>query len=1207
MINSLKISSRLIIGFGSLLMLAGIVGGLALQSATALTTLMNLLSDHPLRVVDETQQAKIDVVSIQRDIRDLTRTNPLQDPQELRRNIGNRDQDLDVHLQVIRSQYLGPPEDVIQLTRALQNWRRLLEKTLEMERTGDQLEAISRLEPERRVYANEVEKKLQDILTFARAKAKSFRESAEAEKKQAYTRIGAAVLGLAALGLLTIWAIIRSITRPIEQLRLCMTRLAAGELSVDIPLREGRSELTAMACAVQVFKEAAVKLNGQRWIKSTIAEISSNLQSATTPLDFARQATALLVPAVGGGAGVFYCWNEARQQLELLGSYGLKKRRHLATTFKLGEGLVGQCALERASIILTEVPDDYACITSGIGEAPPRAILVAPVLSKGQVLAVLEIGAFQPYTPDQQTLIDEALPMIALNLDILQRNFRTRELLEQTQQQAEELRASEEELRAQSDQLQLVNAELRRKTDGLQQQAEELRASEEELRAQREELQATNEELEEKGRGLEEQARLLEDARAEADKRAFERDTASRYKSEFLANMSHELRTPLNSLLILSRSLKDNEEGNLSDDQVESASIIHESGTSLLRLINDILDLSKVEAGKMEVAAVDIDLDGFTTSLLQRFRLLAEVKGLTLTVKADSDLPKTLCSDPGKIDQIVNNLLGNAIKFTENGGVAIRIKRALAPGASACNGLVVDEAIAIEIADTGIGIPAGKIDSIFQAFEQADGSSSRRYGGTGLGLTISRRLAQLLGGDITVASVEGQGSSFTLVLPLVPPASAGRSAVTRPLASRTATPDAIDNPVPVTQQKVTDDRDSITPRDETILVVEDDEAFAKIVRDLSRKRGFKCLVAEDGVIGLELAKRYRPTGIVLDVGLPRMDGWTVMERLKQQSETRHIPVHFMSAADSRLRGMEMGAVGYLTKPVSKEQIEIAFERIRHFAISSHRRILLVDDDAGSLKAVASLLGNVDAEIVSETSGEGALARLEKGELFDCMILDLGLPDISGLALLEQCAGKRLIMPPVIVYSGHDLSEEDTLTLSEYTDSIVIKGARSPDRLLDEVTLFLHSVRSSLPPSQQQMHTLNDKEKDIAGSTVLIVDDDMRNTFALSKVLRAKGLNVLMAQDGAKALGQLDGRPDIDFVLMDIMMPVMDGYATIREIRKQARFRTLPIIALTAKAMMGDREKCLDAGASDYLSKPVNIDDLLEMMRLHLTASPADKP
>ncbi|TAK64560.1 response regulator [Methylobacter sp.] len=1202
LVNNLKISSRLFLGFGLLLLLVVLLGGMALQSITTLTILMNHINDHPLKVIDEAQQGKTNVLTIQRDIRELIRPDRKEEPEALMRNIAKMDQELDAHLEVIRSQYLGPAEDVIQLKRALSDWRRLRDEAMILERSGGQLEAIAKSDSERRRFALETENKFQDVLGFARAKANSFRETADAERKMAITRLSVTMAALVILGILVTWFITHSIVKPLEVLRRRMTDLAAGDLSVEIPFQKGSSELAAMARAVQVFKEAAVRLESKRWLKSTQSQLNTLLQTATTSLDLAQQAINALVPQLGGGAGAFYLWNDANESLELLGSYGLKKRRHLGSAFKLGEGLVGQCALERKAIILTEVPDDYARIVSGIGEAPPNTILVVPVLSMNKVLAVIEIGAFLPFTTDQQALIDEMLPNIALNLEILDRNNRTQQLLTQTQQQSEELRASEEELRAQSDQLQTVNEELRRKTDTLQQQTEELRASEEELRAQREELQATNEELEEKSRGLEEQTKLLEQARVEADKRALERDTASRYKSEFLANMSHELRTPLNSLLILARSLRDNEENNLTADQVESADVIHESGMSLLRLINDILDLSKVEAGKMEIAPADIDLKQFAASLLQRFRLLAETKGLELKVTIDADLPELLLGDSGKLDQIINNLVGNAIKFTEQGSVAVTIKRPTT-AALAKAGFSPDRAIEIKVCDTGIGIPDDKIESVFQAFEQVDGSSTRSYGGTGLGLTISRRLAQFLGGDINIASTEGKGSTFSLLLPLTPPV----GTTDKPVEATPASPEPTTVPSTiasffVTQQKIEDDRDNITPKDETILVIEDDDAFAKIVRDLSRKRGFKCLVAGDGVIGLELAKRYSPTGIVLDVGLPRMDGWTVMERLKQQPETRHIPVHFMSATDSGQRGLEMGAVGYFTKPVSKVQIENAFDRIRHFASSSDRRILLVDDDKGTHKAVSSLLGSANAEIVAETSGEAALIRLENGEQFDCMILDLGLPGISGLGLLKECARKHLIMPPVIVYSGCDLSEQDTLALREYTDSVVIKGARSPERLLDEVTLFLHSVHSSLPAAQQQMlRKLHDKDEGLAGRTVLIVDDDMRNTFALSKVLRAKGLNVLMAQDGRKAISQLEEKADIDLVLMDIMMPGMDGYTAIREIRKQAQFQTLPIIALTAKAMLGDRDKCLDAGANDYLSKPVDIDNLVAMMRQCLSA------
>lgn len=988
------------------------------------------------------------------------------------------------------------------------------------------------------------------------------------------------VLALAGLGLggLLAWRIGEAISRPVAGMTSAMVDLATGKLEVVVPGRDRHDEIGAMALAMQTFKEAAQKLASQSWVKSNIADLATAIQSTDSTRDFARAAIATLMPLLGGGAGVVYLWNDETQTLDLQGSWGFKKRRHLSTSFRLGEGVVGEAALERSTIILTEVPDDYVRITSGTGEATPRCILAAPVLVRDRVLGVIEIASFLPFTADHQALIEEAVPVIALNLEIQDRNHRTRVLLEQTQQQAEELRVSEEELKAQSDQLQLSNEELRAKSQVLEDQAEELRASEEELKVQREELQAANEELSQKTDALESQAVGLEAARSEANNRALERDTASRYKSEFLANMSHELRTPLNSLLILARSLAENEEGNLSADQVDSAQIISESGTHLLRLINDILDISKVEAGKMVVDTSEMALADFAQSLSRRFVRLAETKHLTLTVTVDERLPATVRTDTGKLDQIINNLVGNALKFTESGGVSVALRRSAA-----------DE-LAIEVADTGIGIPPGKLDSIFVAFEQVDGSSSRSFGGTGLGLTISRKLAQFLGGDIAVASTLGRGSTFTLTLPMEV-RQAEHAASLPPVA-----PEPLSAPVPVSSvavaQRCDDDRDDLSPQDETILIVEDDVAFARIVRDSARKQGFKCLVAQDGVTGIGLARRYRPTGIILDVGLPGMNGWTVMETLKKHPETRHIPVHFMSATDASRRGLEMGAVGYFTKPVTKEQISQAFDRIHHFAAPGTRRLLLVEDDAGTRKAVITLLAAEHLDIVEATNAEDALIRLRDDGPFDCMILDLGLPGMDGQSLLRRCADEHLIVPPVVVYSARDLSEADTMALREYTDSVVIKGARSPDRLLDEVTLFLHSVQARLPDAQQRVLRGLQKNDAADGPVVLVVDDDMRNTFALSKVLRQKGFRVLMAQDGRTALDQLNEAAQVDVVLMDIMMPGMDGYEATREIRKLQRFRTVPIIALTAKAMAGDREKCLEAGADDYVSKPVDMDILL---------------
>jgi CheY-like chemotaxis protein/signal transduction histidine kinase/CHASE3 domain sensor protein len=1201
-INEMKISSRLTAGFGLLIILTVVMGGMALLSNAKLSGMMLSVTDHPFQVSDHAQRLRANILEIDRDIGELVNDQDVETFAANIHHIQGIEQRVRDSLTVVGQFYLGPKEDISRLKQAIGSMQALQGQAMLLLQTGHQAEARALIQPKEGHPEAEAEVAVQKIIDFARNMAASLRTQSKVEREHAINNLSVAMIGLLLLGILGAGFISRSITRPLELLRKRMASLAQGDLNVEVPHQDGATELTAMAHTLQVFKGAAIKMEGQRWIKSNVATLSQVMQAATTREDFAQVLINGLTPLCGGGVGIFYQANEAGDSLELVASYGLKRHPHLTTVFKLGEGLVGQAVLERKRILLTDIPDEYARIVTGTGEAAPRQILVAPVLSQGRVLAVVEIGTFRPFNEDEEALIEELLGIIALNLEIHERNRHTQELLARTQQQAEELRATEEELRAQSAQLQETNKEIRLKSLSLQEQAEELRSSEEELRAQREELQAANEELETKSHDLEEQAVFLENAREDADKRALERDTASRYKSEFLSNMSHELRTPLNSLLILSRSLRDNEDGNLTLDQVDSASIIHDSGTALLHLINDILDLSKVEAGKMEVSASDIPLQGLASSLHKRFHLMAMSKGLELSVEIDPGLPQLLHSDSGKVDQIINNLIANAIKFTADGSVSVHLKRP-APSTSLQQlRLAPEAAIDIEVHDTGIGIPATMLESIFNAFEQADGTTSRRYGGTGLGLTISRRLAQLMGGDVRASSAEGSGSVFTLTLPLgvQPPAAQNATAV---LPVPAATPPPLLSPAPATlavKGIIEDDRLTITPQDEIILVIEDDESFARIVRDLSRQRGFKCLVASDGLAGLDLARSFLPTGIVLDIGLPGVDGWTVMEHLKQHPETCSIPVHFLSATDSRQRGLEMGAVGYLTKPVSKKQIIDALDRIRHFSAAGTRRLLLVEDDASTRKSVKVMLNDVNVEIVEESTGEAAIERLRKGEVFDCMILDLGLPGIGGRALLEKCTQEQLAVPPVVIYSGRDLTDEDNLALKEYTDSIVIKGTRAPERLMDEVTLFLHSVQSGVSRTKQAaLSPAGETDTGLAGHTVLVVDDDMRNAFALSKVLRAKGLKVLVAQDGHKALSQLNGAPEIDVVLMDIMMPGMDGYTAIKEIRKQDKFRALPVIALTAKAMVGDREKCIQAGASDYLSKPVDIDALLAALRIQL--------
>jgi CheY-like chemotaxis protein/CHASE3 domain sensor protein len=1004
-----------------------------------------------------------------------------------------------------------------------------------------------------------------------------------------WINIFAILLGVL-LGITVIRLTSQLVTRPLRRLTDLMTRLANHDHDFEIRRLDRRDEVGEIARALQVFKQMSLDTETQTWIRSRVSDISHVLLQATTHKDFAQWLAGELVPLCKAGVGLFYSFDDARHRLDLLGSYGLRLNNRTADHYLPGEGLVGQCAIERKPIMLDDVPENYLHIDSGSGEALPRHVAILPVLYRDTLIGVLELAGFAPLTTQQRQLLDELLPIVALTLENLNRAISTHDLLLQTQEQADDLRVSELVMRQQKEVLRDNNEALQAKTAELEEQSARLIASEEELRVQAEELQASNEELREKTDSLNRQKYVLEDLQQETADKAAELARASQYKSEFLANMSHELRTPLNSLLILSRSLADNDTGNLDEEQIESARIIHDAGNSLLHLINDILDLSKVEAGKMELVIDDLALAELGRRLRRTFAHVAEEKRLGFTLDIEPGLPPILRTDGNKLEQIANNLLSNAFKFTADGAVGLRIGR---PGSDVDipDALHGQSLIAMTVSDTGIGIPQDKFQRVFNAFEQVDAGTSRQFGGTGLGLAISQRMAQLLGGDIVLRSESGHGSHFTVLLPETPPAASGlaedvpRASTTR--LSRAASPYLPPKPID-------DDRDALSPDQTTILVIEDDPAFARILIDMIQRKGYRALAAGDGASGLQLAREHRPTGILLDVSLPVMDGWSVLDRLKADDATRAIPVHFISVDDGGTRGLERGAVGFLTKPVSRESIGLALERLLHSAAGQQQHLLIVDDDADSRTAVHVMLRGDKLQIDEANSAEDALEKIALTD-YDCIVLDLGLPGMSGLELLVQLAQTGKGVPPVVVYSGRELSREENLKLRQYTDAIVLKGARSTERLLDEVSVFLHSIRHAPPRSVAEPAAGGE----LAGHRVLLVDDDMRNLFALSKVLRGWGLQVSMAQDGPKALKMLAENEAPELVLMDIMMPGMDGYETLRAIRAQPHFASLPIIALTAKAMRGDREKCLEMGASDYLSKPIDTDKLAALMRVWL--------
>ncbi|MEO8576598.1 MAG: response regulator, partial [Gemmatimonadales bacterium] len=814
---------------------------------------------------------------------------------------------------------------------------------------------------------------------------------------------------------------------------------------------------------------------------------------------------------------------------------------------------------------------------------------------------------------------------VGVVLNMISANMRTSELLEQSQQLTQELQSQSQELKAQQEELKKSNSELEAQTKSL-------RSSEELLRDQQVELQQVNEELEEKASLLAEQNRKVEQkndevesARLALEEKADQLAVSSKYKSEFLANMSHELRTPLNSLLILSKLLADNKDANLTAKQVEYAQTIHSSGSDLLSLINDVLDLSKVEAGKMDVNPLETPIAELNASLERGFRPLADQKGLQFKVEIKPDVPATFYTDGQRVEQVLKNLLSNAVKFTTDGTVSLTVRKAepnrrfLQPALNAGAGV-----IAFAVSDTGIGIPSDKQRLIFEAFQQADGTTSRKFGGTGLGLSISREIARLLGGEIRVESIPEKGSTFTLFLPLKyrdqdPTGLIARSkgAVDAPRTPR-ITPSPTWRPTPSqgtkappapggiperrsAQYVVEDDHEHIEPGDRTVLIVENDANFAKVLLGMAREKGFKGVVCLDGDSGLAAAHEYRPDAITLDIDMPGLDGWKVLERLKHHPGTRHIPVHIISGIERRQQGLKAGAMAYLAKPVSKEALDDAFARISSFIDDVPKHLLVVEDDEAQRKAIVELIAHEDVEITAVDSAEKAFEELASNKHYDCVVLDLGLQDMSGFDFLEKVKSDPSKADlPIIVYTGKELSPAEETRIRKYAETIIVKDVRSPERLLDETALFLHRVEAKLPEQKRRMlEQLHDADAVIAGKRILVVDDDVRNIFSLTSVLEDHGMVVRFAENGRDALDALKSDPEVDAILMDVMMPEMDGYQTTKAIRDMPEFKSLPIIALTAKAMKGDREKCIAAGASDYITKPVDTEQLLSLLRVWL--------
>ena len=906
----------------------------------------------------------------------------------------------------------------------------------------------------------------------------------------------------------------------------------------------------------------------QDWLKTNLARFTGMLQGQRDLTTVGRLLLSELAPLVNAQQGVIYQMeSEESGDMALLSAFADDGKDGHRQRLRIGEGLAGQCASEKERMLITDLPPNTVPIRSGLFQAVPRNVIVLPVLFEDRVKAVIELASLSSFTASHLAFLEQLTASIGIVLNSIEATMQTEGLLKQSQQLATELQTQQKEL---------------------QQTNEQLAQKAQQLAEQNVEVERKNQEIEQARRALEEKAKELA--------------LTSKYKSEFLANMSHELRTPLNSILVLGQQLGDNPDGNLTPKQVEFARTIHGAGTDLLNLISDILDLSKIESGTVSVEAEEVFFGGLLEMVARPFRHEAENRHLSFEVQSDPNLTRSLVTDSKRLQQVLKNLLSNAFKFTEQGRVGLSVSVA-ATGWSEDHPILGGAAsvIAFEVSDTGIGIPPEKQRIIFEAFQQADAGTSRKYGGTGLGLAISRELASLLGGEIQLRSTPRRGSTFTLYLPqtYVGPSTGALIDKVLSVSGPTVQFPAVVGAERVIEQ-VPDDRDNLLPDDSVLLIVEDDSHYARVLCDLARDKGFKVLVAARGSEALSLAREFRPTAISLDVFLPDMLGWTVLNHLKQDPSTRHIPVQMLTLDEDRHHGLSRGAFSFVTKPTTAQGLDSALDRIKEYSAPRRKRLLVVEDSPAEQLSIRELLGDDDIDVSVAATGEEALASITSQPL-DCVVLDLRLPDMSGFDVLERLRETSSLGDlPVVVFTGKELSPEEDARLHTLARSVVVKGVESPERLLDETALFLHRVVADLPREKQKMlDRLHRSDDALVGKTVLVVDDDVRNIFALSSVLERRGMTVRTAGTGREAIAMLESNPDMAIVLMDIMMPEMDGYETMQVIRQNPAFRRLPIIALTAKAMKGDREKCLEAGASEYLAKPVNTEQLLSALRMWL--------
>lgn len=1000
--------------------------------------------------------------------------------------------------------------------------------------------------------------------------------------------------------------VIRMVVKPVKTVTNTFKEVSEGDANLDIRLNvNSNDELGDMAKYFNRFMTKLTELilenKNQSWLKNGQAELNEKMRGEQDVAALGANVIRYIAKYIDAQIGAIYIKTD-EDTFKLFASYSYNIRKNLSNEIRVGEGIVGQVALENQTIVITNVPENYIKIASGVGEAVPRNILVTPCVIDNKVECIVELGSFNKFTEVELKFVEQISESIAISISATKSQIKMKELLDKTLKQAEELQAQQEELRQSNEEL--------------AEQAKALKKSEMSLQMQQEELRISNEELEEKTRNLELQKNdiiakndSLRNAHLEIEDKAKALELANKYKSEFLANMSHELRTPLNSILVLSQMLKSKKDNTpLTDKQLEYAKTIHSSGEDLLRLINDILDLSKVEAGKMDINLEKVNLGELSEYVKRSFEPIALQKKLKFEIEIENGLPEKIVSDGQRLQQILNNLLSNAFKFTDTGEVTMAICRPKERGLLHLGvESDVNNLISIEITDTGIGIPVDKQTLVFESFKQSDGTISRKYGGTGLGLSISKKFAQLLGGTIYLKSDGKNGSTFTLII-------LDKSSESEKLKELTAenekviikTSNISSNKINLSANSETlksdtaNYKDIVSMDEKVLLIIEDDEKFLRILSELASEKGYKVLMEKNGEKAIELAIKYKPDAILLDIGLPDISGWKVIDKLNEREDTKNIPVHVISGREDEdsYNNIE-SLIGYLKKPVNLGELDSAFKKIEENISKPFKRLLIIDESKEQIDTISDNLRKRGFQITASENGVEAY-NLLKTDQFDCVILDLKLKDMNGLELINKLSDENMIKFPILIHTEKNITQEEESELKKYAESIIIKGNHSIERLIDEISLFLHNVDSKIEKEKiKAIKSHHEKEDSLMNKKILIVDDDMRNVFALTSALEEKGVRVVVGRNGREGIKKLHENLDTDLIIMDVMMPEMDGYVAMREIRKEERFDKIPIISITAKAMKDDRQKCIEAGANDYLTKPVEINKLISLLRVWL--------